>query len=134
MLTDFAALSPAERNLIRLTFLDNAYRSLYADWSGAARECVAVQRTEAGRNSDDQALAALVGELTVRDPDFRAWWGSHRVRGLRQLTKTYHHPVIGTVSLDVQQFSVDPRYNRAAAARNERDHDLHHMRLKQTYM
>uniref|UniRef100_UPI002F91338E helix-turn-helix transcriptional regulator n=1 Tax=Streptomyces anthocyanicus TaxID=68174 RepID=UPI002F91338E len=141
-LTDFAALSPAERSLIRLTFLDNAYRSLYADWSGAARECVAVLRMEAARNSDDQALAALVGELTVRDPDFRAWWGSHRVRGPRQLTKTYHHPVIGAVTdspprkpcVSCSSGPNAPRYNRAAAARNERDHDLHHMRLKQTYM
>ncbi|WP_399895987.1 helix-turn-helix transcriptional regulator [Streptomyces sp. BBFR51] len=109
LLTDFAALAPAERNLIRLTFLDDAYRSLYADWSRAARECVAVLRMEAGRNPDDQALAALVDELTVRDPDFRAWWGSHQVRGPRQLTKTYHHPVVGTVTLDVQQLSVDAR-------------------------
>lgn len=107
LLTDFAALSPAERNLIRLTFLDEAYRSLYADWSRAARECVAVLRMEAGRNPNDPALTGLVGELTVRDPDFRAWWGSHQVRGPRQLTKTYHHPVMGTVTLDVQQFSVD---------------------------
>jgi transcriptional regulator with XRE-family HTH domain len=107
LLTDFAALSPAERNLIRLTFLDEAYRSLYADWPRAARECVAVLRMEAGRNPNDQSLTALVGELTARDPDFRAWWGSHQVRGPRQLTKTYHHPVIDTVTLDVQQFSVD---------------------------
>lgn len=31
LLTDFAALPAPERNLIRLTFLDDAYRSLYAD-------------------------------------------------------------------------------------------------------
>jgi len=116
LLTDFAALPPAERNLIRLTFLDEAYRSLYADWPRAARECVAVLRMEAGRNPDDQALSALVGELTVRDPDFRAWWGSHQVRGPRQLTKTYHHPVIGTVTLDVQQFSVDTQPDQQLVA------------------
>ena len=116
LLTDFAALPPAERNLIRLTFLDEAYRSLYADWPRAARECVAVLRMEAGRNPDDHALSALVGELTVRDPDFRAWWGSHQVRGPRQLTKTYHHPVIGTVTLDVQQFSVDTQPDQQLVA------------------
>jgi transcriptional regulator with XRE-family HTH domain len=107
LLTDFAALPPGERNLIRLTFLDDAYRSLYADWPRAARECVAVLRMEAGRNPDDAALTALVGELSVRDPNFRSWWGSHQVRGPRQLTKTYHHPVVGTLTLDVQQLTVD---------------------------
>lgn len=107
LLTDFGALPPAERNLIRLTFLNDAFRSLYADWPRVARECVAVLRMEAGRNPNDPAIAALVGELNIRDPDFRTWWTSHQVRGPRQLTKTYHHPVAGTLTLDVQQFSVD---------------------------
>jgi transcriptional regulator with XRE-family HTH domain len=31
LLTDFGTLPPQERNLIRLTFLDDAYRALYAD-------------------------------------------------------------------------------------------------------
>jgi transcriptional regulator with XRE-family HTH domain len=116
LLTDFAALPTQQRNLIRLTFLDDAYRSLYVDWSRAARECVAVLRMEAGRNPDDQALTDLVGELTVRDPDFRTWWASHQVRGPRQLTKTYRHPVIGTVTLDVQQFGVDTQPDQQLVA------------------
>ncbi len=107
LLTDFGALPPAERNLIRLTFLDEDFRALYADWPRAARECVAVLRMEAGRNPHDQALSALVGELSVRDADFRAWWAGHQVRGPRQLTKTYLHPVVGALTLDVQQFTVD---------------------------
>jgi transcriptional regulator with XRE-family HTH domain len=107
LLTDFGALPAAGRNLIRLTFLDPIFRSLYADWPRAARDCVAVLRMEAGRNPHDPVLSALVGELSVRDPDFRTWWAGHQVRGPRQLTKTYHHPVAGTLVLDVQQFSVD---------------------------
>jgi hypothetical protein len=62
---------------------------------------------EAGRIPHDPAPAALVGELSVRDPDFRTWWASHRVRGPRQLTKTYLHPVVGSLTLDVQQCTVD---------------------------
>ncbi|MEU9064193.1 helix-turn-helix transcriptional regulator [Streptomyces sp. NPDC048430] len=107
LLTDFATIPADKRNLIRLTFLDDAYRSLYADWSRAARECVAVLRMEAGRNPDDPALTALVRELTVHDHDFRTWWNTYQVRGPRELTKTYIHPVVGAVTLDVQQFSVD---------------------------
>jgi hypothetical protein len=107
LLTDFGALPPGERNLIRLTFLDEAYRSLYTDWPRAARECVAVLRMEAGRNPDDPAVTALVGELSVQEPDFRTWWASHQVRGPRQLTKTYLHPVVGNLTLDVQQLTVD---------------------------
>jgi transcriptional regulator with XRE-family HTH domain len=116
LLIDFGALPAAERNLIRLTFLDEAYRSLYADWPRAARECVAVLRMEAGRHPEDQALAALVGELSVRDPDFRTWWADHLVRGPRQLTKTYHHPVVGTLTLNVQQLSVDTQPDQLLVA------------------
>jgi transcriptional regulator with XRE-family HTH domain len=106
LLTDFGALAPAHRNLIRLTFLDEAFRALYADWPGTARECVAVLRMEAGRRPDDRDLAALIRELSTRDADFRTWWASYRVRGPRVLTKTYRHPVAGTITLNVQQFSV----------------------------
>jgi len=107
LLTDFGLVPPGERNLIRLTFLDEDFRALYADWPRAARDCVAVLRMEAGRNPADPAVSALVGELSVRDPDFRTWWATHQVRGPHELRKTYRHPLVGAVTLDVHQFSVD---------------------------
>lgn len=107
LLTDFSARPVHERNLIRLTFLDPEFRALYVDWPEVARECVAVLRMEAGRHPGDPAMAALVGELSARDADFRAWWAGHRVRGPRRLRKEYRHPEAGDLVLDVQQFSVD---------------------------
>ncbi|MFI7611111.1 helix-turn-helix transcriptional regulator [Nonomuraea terrae] len=130
LLTDFGALPPAQRNLIRLTFLDDAFRSLYADWPRAARECVAVLRMEAGRTPDDPALSALVGELSVRDPDFRTWWAAHQVRGPRQLTKTYRHPVVGALTLDVQQFSVDTHPDQLLIAYTAEPGSLSHEALR----
>ena len=106
LLTDFGALPPDERNLIRLTFLHSPYRALYADWARAARECVSVLRMETGRHPDDPILAALVEELNAQDPDFKTWWKAHSVRGPRQLTKTYNHPIAGPLTLDVQQLTV----------------------------
>lgn len=52
-------------------------------------------------------MAALVAELSDRDPDFRVWWDSHQVRGPRALRKSYRHPIAGPITLDVQQFTVD---------------------------
>jgi transcriptional regulator with XRE-family HTH domain len=106
LLTDFGALPPRNRNLVRLMFLDNAFRSLYADWPRAARDCVAVLRMEAGRHPDDPDLIALVGELSIRDADFRTWWTSHPVHGLGPVLRTFHHPVAGALTLDVHQLSV----------------------------
>ena len=56
LLTDFGAMPPPDRNLVRLMFLDHAFRSLYADWPRAARDCVAVLRMEAGQHPDDPAV------------------------------------------------------------------------------
>ena len=106
LLTDFGAMPPPDRNLVRLMFLDHAFRSLYADWPRAARDCVAVLRMEAGQHPDDPDLIALVGELSIRDPDFRTWWTSHPVHGLGPVPRTFHHPVAGTLTLDVHQLSV----------------------------
>nr|WP_256340445.1 hypothetical protein [Streptomyces sp. 2231.1] len=38
---DYAALDRAERNIARITFLDETSRQLYADWTSCARENVA---------------------------------------------------------------------------------------------
>jgi transcriptional regulator with XRE-family HTH domain len=107
LLADFSALPPGRRNMIWLTFLDESFRTLYGDWPRAGKNCVATLRMEAGSRPDDPALNALVGELSVRDKDFRTWWATHQVRGPGQLVKTYNHPIAGTMDLDVQQFSVD---------------------------
>ena len=108
LLTDFGALPPRDRNFVRLLFLDDAIRSLYADWPQAARDAVAVLRMETSRDPDDPDMIALVGELSIRDADFRNWWSSHPVHGLGAVTRTFHHPVAGTLTLDVHQLSVDP--------------------------
>jgi transcriptional regulator with XRE-family HTH domain len=108
LLTDFGALPPQERNLVRLMFLDEGFRALYADWPQAARDCVAILRMQAGLHPDDPDLIALVGELSIRDEDFRAWWTTHPVHGLGPVTRTFDHPVAGTLILDVHQLSINP--------------------------
>ncbi|MCX4679133.1 helix-turn-helix transcriptional regulator [Streptomyces sp. NBC_01433] len=100
--TDFSALPPAERNLMRLTFLDPRVRALYADWETSARQCVAFVRMEAAHAAQARELQILVGELSLRDEDFRRWWASHDVARKTIGTKRYHHPVVGDLTLDWQ--------------------------------
>jgi transcriptional regulator with XRE-family HTH domain len=97
----------AGRNMVRLTFLHPAYRELYTDWARLARECVALLRMDARQYPGDPELVALVGELSIRDADFRAWWGSHRVRadGLRR--KSLRHPLVGELTIEAQQLTVE---------------------------
>jgi hypothetical protein len=47
---DYAALDQAERNIARITFLDETSRELYADWTSCARANVAYFHLDAGRH------------------------------------------------------------------------------------
>jgi transcriptional regulator with XRE-family HTH domain len=79
----------------RWLFLEPSTRELFTDWEMIARSSVTVLREAAGRYPRDKALHALIGELSVASPEFRAWWADHdvdaRCRGLKRL----HHPVVG---------------------------------------
>jgi transcriptional regulator with XRE-family HTH domain len=99
LLTDFAALPASARNLARLVFLDDGFRALMVDWEPVARETVGVLRMAAGRYPDDPALAALVGELTVKSDDFSRWWRSREVRRKSHGTKRLVHPVVGPLAI-----------------------------------
>ncbi|MBL6280087.1 helix-turn-helix transcriptional regulator [Micromonospora fiedleri] len=106
LFTDFSVLAPQHRNHIRLAFLDQRVRSLYRDWETVAKECVAYLRMDAGRYPQDPALARLVGELSMKDEDFRHWWSTHRVRAQRSGRKHFLHPTAGELSLDFQVLDV----------------------------
>ncbi|MEY9964755.1 transcriptional regulator with XRE-family HTH domain [Streptacidiphilus sp. MAP12-16] len=104
--TDFDVLPRRERNMARFIFLDEAARSLYDDWEGIARTTVAALHLDAGQHPRDPQLAELVGELSLRDPDFRIWWADHDVKRRTYGTKTFHHPVVGDLTLDYEALAV----------------------------
>ncbi|MEU0181119.1 helix-turn-helix transcriptional regulator [Streptomyces sp. NPDC006207] len=106
LIADFAAVPEPQRNLVRMAFLDPAFRELYADWRTVARECVAYLRMGAARDPQDPRLKALVQELADADADFRRWWSDHRVRTRAAGQKTFRHPVAGTMTLDFQSLVV----------------------------
>ncbi|WP_405951448.1 helix-turn-helix transcriptional regulator [Streptomyces prunicolor] len=97
--TDFATIPQPQRNYVRQLFTAPAMRTLYADWEDSARNTVAVLRQQAGACPDDRRLADLVGELSVKDDQFRQWWGGHPVVPRTGGTKVFHHPVAGELSL-----------------------------------
>ncbi|MBE8478444.1 helix-turn-helix domain-containing protein [Streptomyces justiciae] len=98
--TDFAAVPAARRNYLRLMFLDPAIRGMHREWAHDARDAVAALRMEAAADTDDPDLAALVGELTLQDTDFRTWWAEHRVNSATYGSKQYRHPLVGDLTLD----------------------------------
>nr|WP_208406462.1 helix-turn-helix transcriptional regulator [Amycolatopsis granulosa] len=104
LLTDFEALPPRDRNMLRYTFLDESARELFLDWEVVARDNVALLRLDAGRHPDDPLLAELVGELAVASPEFRRWWADHNVRDRSHGTKSYRHPLVGDLVVNYECF------------------------------
>jgi transcriptional regulator with XRE-family HTH domain len=97
--TDFEALPRGERNMARFVFLDETARELYVDWADAARSIVATLHLYAGSHPHDPQLAELIGDLSLRDQDFRRWWADHDVFRRGHGTKRYHHPLVGELTL-----------------------------------
>jgi transcriptional regulator with XRE-family HTH domain len=83
----------------RYTFLHDDAHRFYPDWDTAADTCVAILRTEAGRDPHDKALHDLVGELSTRSEEFRRRWGRHDVRLHGAGTKYFHHTLVGDLEL-----------------------------------
>ncbi|GAA3091458.1 MULTISPECIES: helix-turn-helix transcriptional regulator [Nonomuraea] len=104
VLTDFEALPAPQRNLARYYLLDPAARERVGDWERIASETVAMLRLEAGRYPNDRRLADLVGELTLRSPEFTTWWNDHRVLRRTHGGKVYHHPEVGELHFSYESF------------------------------
>lgn len=107
LMIDFSRFPDSERNFLRLLFTEPSLRALYPEWEELARSTVAYLRMEAAQNPDDPRLATLVGELSVREPQFREWWAGHYVASIRGGTRRYNHPVVGELTLDWQALTLD---------------------------
>jgi transcriptional regulator with XRE-family HTH domain len=97
-------------NIARFQFLDPASYQFHPDWDSFADICVAILRTEAGRNPHDKELHDLIGELCTRSDEFRTRWGAHDVRHHGTGSKTFHHPVVGdlTIAYEGLEMATEP--------------------------
>lgn len=98
-----APQDPRQRpNVVTMLFLDPHTRELYRDWGAEAALIVASLRFVAAHYPDDRALAELVGQLSMRSPEFAALWAKHTVKLCASGTKHLHHPELGDVDTHYQ--------------------------------
>lgn len=89
-------------NHIMMLFLDPHTRDLYVDWETEAEVAVASMRYAAATYADDRHLAELVGELSLKSPEFASLWAGHSVRLCTSGTKRFRHPAVGELELDYE--------------------------------
>jgi transcriptional regulator with XRE-family HTH domain len=127
VLTDYGALPPGERNLLRMIFCDPKIRAAQFDWETVARFVVGAFRIDAARAGADAEVAPLVEELCRISPEFEAMWRENDVSAPADGVKHLTHPVLGPIALEYSAFAVAARpdltlvvYNPATA----KDRDL----------
>ena len=97
---DYAALAPADRNLVRLLFTKPASRQRTRDWAGHARRTVAALRGSRAKAARPAPIDRLAADLSQVSPDFARWWhDDHDVAPDAAGTKHFDHPTAGPLAL-----------------------------------
>jgi transcriptional regulator with XRE-family HTH domain len=139
VLTDYSALAPEQRNVLRLVFCDPRVRAAQLDWEAVARFVVGAFRADAARAGAAAEVADLVDELCRLSPEFEAMWRDNDVRGYAGGVKHLRHPIAGLIAFEYSAFAVDGRpdlrmvvYSPATAADAERIRSLIRLPTRKT--
>jgi transcriptional regulator with XRE-family HTH domain len=109
VLTDYSAIPPGQRNILRFIFCDPRVRAAQYDWDSVARFVVAAFRADAARAGAVSHVADFVDELCRTSPEFAALWRDNDVRHHGDGTKRLRHPVHGMMSFEFSSFGVEGR-------------------------
>ena len=109
VLTDYGALPPAQRNVLRLIFSHARVRASQREWKSVARFVVASFRKDVARAGADAEVGPLVEELCATSPEFAAMWRDNDVQPHGDGVKHLLHAQVGPITLEYSAFAVDDR-------------------------
>lgn len=104
--TDFSALPPHERNLVRWHFQCASAVMDPGDADRLARELVADLRAAAARHPADPGIHELVTALSADSTQFAELWSAREIKMQRSSINRMIHPVVGPLELDSQALMV----------------------------
>jgi len=122
VLTDYGALPPSERNILRLVFCDPRVRAAQPDWESVARFVVGAFRADAARAGAVSEVGELVDELCRRSPEFEALWRDNNVHVHGEGVKRLRHPLLGPIAMEYSAFAVDGRPDLGMVVYNPATH------------
>ena len=99
MLTDYGALPPNQRNVLRFIFLDPRVRAAQYDWESVARYVVGAFRVDAARAGAAAEVQPFVDELCRLSPEFEALWRDNDLRSHGESVKRLRHPILDPIAI-----------------------------------
>ncbi|MFD2469148.1 helix-turn-helix transcriptional regulator [Amycolatopsis silviterrae] len=113
LLEDFSALSREERSLPRRVFLapEHGRARLYGlvEAEAFARVMANRLRASSAKYPEDPEVRTLVADLLAGSEKFAELWATHDVVAESTFSKTFEHPVVGTVTVDCDVLGIADR-------------------------
>ena len=99
MLGDFGSLASEDRNILRMIFLWDHWRTLFADCDGLAASAVAQFRAETARHAGAAEVRALTNQLARDSVEFATLWQERQLDVMQLKAKRLRHAELGIVDL-----------------------------------
>jgi transcriptional regulator with XRE-family HTH domain len=112
LMEDFALRDRAGRNLARQAFpvgdrsADEDPPYGIADGAEFQHHVVMRLRATIAQHPTDEEVVALVDDLRTGNAEFARLWARHDVQPAPMLTKTFHHPSVGPVTVDCDSLAL----------------------------
>lgn len=93
---------PAEQlNMLLLMFDDSRTDDRRCEsWEQQALDYIGMMRAAVAADPTHPRATAVIGELSIRSPEFRRLWARHDVRESVSGVKTFHAPEVGDIKLN----------------------------------
>jgi transcriptional regulator with XRE-family HTH domain len=100
------AMPADRRNVLWLLFGSPHVAAMTDDWEAQARATVAEFRLAWARHLEQPCFTELISELSAHAPLFGEWWLEHDVRATLARRRTYRHPVVGCLQVNMHLMRV----------------------------
>jgi len=97
---DFSAIDVVQRNIIKLMFTNEEYKSRFAEWEKKAKRMLAVFRAECADTANDSWLKKFINDLEEKSNVFAKWWQLYDVAVEKEIHKIINHPQVGRLSFE----------------------------------
>ncbi|AJW40209.1 DNA-binding protein [Rhodococcus sp. B7740] len=102
----FAQFAPTS-NYARMILLDPAAREFFVDWESTARLVASALQNVVATDPDNPRGSALIGELSIKSPEFRRWWALREVAEPAMATKDLLHSTVGPLTVSYETLTIN---------------------------